>query len=296
MLIESGDIYDSPLLKDEKKYYPNESPYNEPVLKNYPEIDKLIIGGKRVWLNSDWHLWEMNDTGEIVKSSNFEMIRKFHNAFVGPEDVFIFLGDFVDGEFDRAEELGEFIKSLNGIKILVPAGEDVFGDEFYLNAGFQYVLRGFKVGDLVFTHQPIDNYQGDGINIHGHLHGRPYDVTYGNHADIYTGENGFRPIELKQVIRKYENGDYIPKVRNDGPERAENVAESTVGAIPALDTGNPTVKNKSVYQLQVDSFNGDHGEFVSDRREETPAIINTVNADIGDLMREVGDSFHANRK
>lgn len=220
LLMLSKQLKGQTALINEEEYFKNNNfDIEDPVINQYPEIDKLLTNAPRIWLNTDWHLWIMDDEkNEIVKNDDFDNIIKFHNAFVGPEDVFIFLGDLIDDEMDDKELIKNTLRPLNGKKILVLGNNDIFEEEFYFECGFLFVVKAFKWGNLTFSHQPIKNFKDDGVNIHGHLHKDVYyDGTYGNHADIYTRDTHFRPVQLGDVVRGYMDGKYAPKERNDGP-------------------------------------------------------------------------------
>jgi calcineurin-like phosphoesterase family protein len=193
-----------------------------PVIDDSPEINKLLSSGKTIWIGTDFHLYKFKD-GAMVKNENFDEIIHRQTSTVKDNDVYIYLGDFADGEIHDSKLLEPAIKKLKGIKIMVLGNNDTLSEDFYLNAGFKYVVEGFKYGDLIFTHQPIPHEKGT-INIHGHFHGsrKYYEISYDNHASISTKDNDFKPILLKDILDKFSRGEY-----SEITESSEEIVEES---------------------------------------------------------------------
>jgi len=182
-----------------------------PTVSHSSEISKLIdkaLKEKRpVWCFSDPHFWikDKKDKSKTNKRPNFDKIIKEYKDHVKSEDLVIFLGDLVDGEFTDKDRIKDVMLCLPGQKILVRGNNDLFDDSFYKSCGFDYVVRSFIWNDIIFTHIPVvnDNY----MNIHGHLHfdyktsksKATYWVPYTNQVCVFNIDRV--PILLHEVIR-----------------------------------------------------------------------------------------------
>lgn len=182
-----------------------------------PEIHAILDAAPKIWLGSDWHLWSIA-TDDLKAQAAIENQIKM----VGPNDVFIYLGDWADDDVSGTEKLRlkKVMRSLSGAtKIMVYGNNDIFDEDFYRQGGFDYVFEGFSWKNIAFSHYPLRDKKGHEINIHGHLHGGAYyNTEYNNHIDIYTYREGCKPVEIKDVLKKYEEGGYEPKERNHSPK------------------------------------------------------------------------------
>jgi calcineurin-like phosphoesterase family protein len=166
-------------------------------------ISKTIRKKCKVWLATDWHLWlrEKKGSNKCHKRSDFDDIITTYKNTVHDDDLFIYLGDLVDGEFINKEQLKDVLLELPGIKILVRGNNDVFDWQFYRSCGFQYVVRSFNWSNIVFSHYPIEN--NNDINIHGHIHGsRQYWCPYTNQIDVAAFNGRKEPVELQFLIKQ----------------------------------------------------------------------------------------------
>jgi len=170
----------------------------------------------KIWFGSDWHLWIYNkDTKKIEKNPNFNKIISNYQKNIKEDDIFIFLGDLVDDEFNDLNKLKEVISNLNGyLKILILGNNELQPESFYNEIGFDYIFYAYQWGRFTFSHMPLDKYNSQ-FNIHGHMHQyKDYNyqnVTYNNHIRIYTGDYDNKPINLKQIITKWNQGFYKPE-------------------------------------------------------------------------------------
>lgn len=163
-------------------------------------IDNAIKNKHNVYCMTDWHLWLRNEKNkpDCHKRNNFDEIIK-NIKKIQPDDVLIFLGDLVDGEFEDKDSLKNILLPMNFKKILVVGNNDLFSPAFYKSCGFDYVVRSFTWHYVLFTHMPVKN--DNDINVHGHIHGyKTYWVPYTNQIDVAYLDGRTKPVELMKVI------------------------------------------------------------------------------------------------
>jgi uncharacterized protein len=95
---------------------------------------------------------------------------------IQPQKI-MFLGDLFHSKHNKEWTLVEqLIIQNNQIEyILVEGNHDVLSYNHYKNSGIQLMTK-MEIGDLIFTHEPIENIEGK-INICGHIH--PGFTLYG---------------------------------------------------------------------------------------------------------------------
>lgn len=174
-------------------------------------IDNTLKQGHDVWIMTDCHFIRYNkDTGEISDNPNKNKVIDVAKKTIKHDDLLIYLGDLIDGEVEKKEELSHIINSIPGMKVLVRGNNDLFPDEWYLKHGFAFVTPKFIWDDILFAHRPQDNQNK--LNIHGHVHCQEGKITfkyynteishYHNQIDAaYCGAR-VRPIKLQDVIDK----------------------------------------------------------------------------------------------
>ena len=179
------------------------------------EISNMLDKCANIWLGADWHLYKSKD-GVPFRNPNADKMIQNQISMVGKNDAFIFLGDFQNDEVKDSNGLYDDIKNLSGnVKIMVRGNNDIFQDDFYMNAGFNIVCDRFIYRDIIFTHPPIEyeQFQGAKKNFHGHIHfSKAYCVNYYNHADAFTPANDCKPIRLEAMERKLRSGFYSPDI------------------------------------------------------------------------------------
>ena len=164
-------------------------------------IDDTIRKKHKVYCMSDWHLFIRKEKGkpECHKRPNFNEIIK-NLKTIQPDDLLIYLGDLVDGEFQDKETLKNIILPMNFNKILVIGNNDLFDVNFYKSCGFKYVVRSFVWHDILFTHCPVRN--NNKINVHGHIHmSMAYWIPYQNHVDVEYFGGRIKPVEMMEAIK-----------------------------------------------------------------------------------------------
>ena len=174
-------------------------------------IDHAIDSGHQVWIMTDCHFIRYNkDTKQISNNSNMKTVLRNIKNTINDDDVLIYLGDLVDGEVEKKDELREIIQSIPGTKILVRGNNDLFPDTWYLENGFSYITPKFVWDNILFSHRPQDNTHK--MNIHGHVHCKEGTISfkyynteishYHNQIDAaYCGAR-VRPVKLEDVIAR----------------------------------------------------------------------------------------------
>jgi len=169
-----------------------------------------------VWLATDWHLWKRRSKNRpsCVKRSDFKQIINNILNTVKHDDLLIYMGDLVDGEFLIKKELKDVLLEISCPKILVRGNNDLFPDSFYKECGFSHVVDSFVWNDILFTHMPVKN--DHKLNIHGHLHGcRNYWIPYVNQIDVGAYGGRKNPIKLDELM--VEQQEYAKTIK-ESPE------------------------------------------------------------------------------
>lgn len=173
------------------------------------ELDKA----KNIWVSSDYHLSLYDDKNGVYDNKYSNKLISNQNEYVDDSDIFIYLGDIVDGEVSDQEVLKNEIRKLRGKKILVRGNNDVLPDEFYEDCGFIAVFDSFKYKNIIFSHPALHKSQFNGAeyNIHGHIHGsRKYFIQYHNHIDAYCRLHKDIPVTINELLKNFKNGFYKP--------------------------------------------------------------------------------------
>lgn len=174
---------------------------------------------KKVFITSDTHFNHAN----IIKycdrpfSTTEEMNKALianWNRVVGPEDTVFHLGDVALAKGHSM--LNEFIKPLNGKKILIRGNHDKKSDEDFIKAGFEKVSYWPIVYDnyFILSHQPM--FVTDKLpyaNIYGHVHNRPEYKDYTANTFCACVERwGYAPVDFEFIKQKMqEAADAITK-------------------------------------------------------------------------------------
>lgn len=170
----------------------------------YNELFDILENSNNIWVSADWHL---NNPRRISSKCPLKISNRY-NEVVAKDDVFIFLGDLVDSEYSMGKDyIKDYIKKLNGTKIMVLGNNDVLGDKFYKECGFKYIVSNFIWRDILFTHMPV-NTGGNYINVHGHIHGSKmyFNIPYIDQKDAHVDSNDFYPYNLINLLREPNKG------------------------------------------------------------------------------------------
>jgi calcineurin-like phosphoesterase family protein len=143
------------------------------------------------WLTSDLHLFHKNIIVYCGRphDNEYEMnaaIVSAWNSTVKDDDKVLLIGDLSAGVMGRYEELHCLVKELKGHKVLIRGNHDHQTDEWYKNAGFEFVTDWLLIGDVLCVHKPATSYNVDVIKlteqiaprliIHGHIHDDRPDI------------------------------------------------------------------------------------------------------------------------
>lgn len=135
-----------------------------------------------IWVCSDHHLGHSNIVHKFKREDGSplrdfssieehdELIIKWHNELVKPQDHVYFLGDVVIARRNLHK-----VSRFNGKKRLVRGNHDTLRTQEYLDVGFEeiYGVRVFPGHNLILSHIPLhrDCLLGrEWVNVHGHLH------------------------------------------------------------------------------------------------------------------------------
>lgn len=184
-------------------------------------IDKTIKNKHKVYCMTDLHLWKRKEKNKkaCIKRNNFDEIIS-NIKVIKPDDVLIYLGDLVDGEFEDKDSLKNILLPMNFKKILVIGNNDLFSPAFYKSCGFDYVVRSFIWHNIIFTHMPVKN--DNDMNIHGHIHSDQYKATYWipytNQIDVANLGGRVKPVELNKVMKSQKS---FAKIAKEDPSHFE---------------------------------------------------------------------------
>lgn len=126
----------------------------------YFEILKKKDIMAKIFINSDLHINHTN----ILKYCNrpFKTIQEFedtyvefHNSKIGPNDFWLNLGDLMHGRGSSLKYLKNFIKRLNGRKLLILGNHDTFSPCEYVKIGFEFVGDYMILNNSLFCHYPL---------------------------------------------------------------------------------------------------------------------------------------------
>ena len=112
-----------------------------------------------------------------------EYIIKKWNSVVKSEDIVYHLGDVGFGTID---ELKKLLAKLNGTKILIMGNHDVRRSlKAWKEIGFSEVYKKkLIINNFVLTHEPIQDLEGNQINIFGHIHNKPLEGVFDKNSHI----------------------------------------------------------------------------------------------------------------
>ena len=188
-------------------------------LKGNPILTEAFnpVPNCNIWVGADWHFYtKYND--KLKENPNIDKIIRNFNKKIKKGDIVVFVGDLYDARrIYNKKEMPKLdnIKKLNGHKIFVKGNHDVDPDQAYYDLGFDLVCTRHEIGNLVFTHEPVDVNENQ-INIHGHLHYcRDYwYIKPKSHIDVYTARFNYQPLNVKDAVLKYNDGVMKPLALN----------------------------------------------------------------------------------
>lgn len=174
----------------------------------------------KIFISSDHHFFheKLLEYVQTRPSDYMELIINNHNKTVSNNDIWICIGDVSAGLgriSNGKEKLKEVLLSLNGFqKILIRGNHDHFSDEFYLECGFNKVVKYLQKNDDIFCHYALENneYTSEQEKLfisffkeksfkrlfHGHTHARSVSLNDGiTRINTCLDANNYYPIEYK---------------------------------------------------------------------------------------------------
>lgn len=146
------------------------------------------------WLITDTHLdHERIGVYSARPDGWVELILKNWRGMAKPGDLTIHLGDVMVGS---GKQLLDILNSIPGYKMLVKGNHDNHSAPWYLRNGFHAVVDGAAHRGITLTHKPSPIlYPDTDINIHGHIHNRPWQ-TEGFQRLLAIEHVNYRPVDL----------------------------------------------------------------------------------------------------
>lgn len=186
----------------------------------------------RTWFCSDHHFGHSNIIKFLDKDGSRirpfdsiqehdEMIIKYHNDVVRPEDRVYIMGDLAMARKDI-----QTVSRLMGRKILIRGNHDIFKLDDYLPYFDDIVsMRVYPKENFIVTHIPIHpNQLGSRwrANVHGHLHSNlvlQHDsmVPDPRYISMCMEKIDFRPVEFSDLLKRIKMLPEVePRTRNLG--------------------------------------------------------------------------------
>lgn len=200
---------------------------------------------KRIWLSSDWHLFQTRYKKGERNYVNIQEIVSWCKQNIKEDDIFLYLGDvsyrFVNDEDSKKAQ--EIMASIPGIKVIILGNHDIEAGDYNDGCGFKYVFyKELKWQNIVFTHRPInmDLYPDDYWNIHGHMHKwSEYNTTDGKkNINVYPWYYDNKPVSLHYILTHTEK-----LTKNNKRSNWTNMGEASIlenrSDLPDSDFGIP---------------------------------------------------------
>lgn len=156
----------------------------------------------KIFIISDTHFNHKNIieyTGrpfKTIEEMNEVIIKKWNDK-VGKEDLVIHLGDFALGD---KEEVIKIRNRLNGKIILIKGNHD---HKSVRDAGFFIVKGTLEIGNIIFSHNPLDEKEIPlcFINVHGHIH----EKESPRGINVSVEKIDYEPKEIEDLKKLYQN-------------------------------------------------------------------------------------------
>jgi calcineurin-like phosphoesterase family protein len=193
-------------------------------IKAGSEVDLSQIDPKELMFWSDQHFGHK----KIIEFSNrpfgnlehmhMEMARRY-KARTKPGQVVVWCGDV---SFVGSIELHDIMKDYaHTYNVLVVGNHDIDRDgklRSKLTEHFDEIHTSLVFGDYVITHHPWVNMLPQGmVNIHGHLHDRPFSMD--RHLCACVELTQYEPVSLAELITKGERDTIKRNAPVDAPPR-----------------------------------------------------------------------------
>ena len=156
-----------------------------------------------VFVATDFHLWDKSNDSRhpFVSVSKLGRLSANYTKDIQVGDMFIYLGDLCDPDVTDMNKLKAVIQSIPGYKVLTRGNHDTMDETFYLNIGFDAVCDVCKVGNLIFSHMPVQ-VAPDMINIHGDNHNNKQSNLGRQHINAYDEHALERPFLVEDLLEK----------------------------------------------------------------------------------------------
>lgn len=164
-----------------------------------------------IYIISDTHFHHKNIVDFCDRPPNYEALIKASLKQIGPEDVFLHLGDIGIG---RDEDFHiEFIYPIRAkTKILIRGNHDRKSDSWYLDHEWDIVCEGLQLSvfgkRLFFSHRPPKDaaslIQSLGLDhaIYGHVHTDAAHIPQTNCLPFILEKEKYRAVNLEKFIAK----------------------------------------------------------------------------------------------
>jgi len=170
-----------------------------------------------IWFSSDYHIGHENIIGYGNRpfkdaAEMEEVIIQRHNEIVTKDDVTYLVGDtFFEGKFckdlkvnDRIEKAQQFLRRLNGQKIIMEGNHDERLTRHLGPGQIQIKEVAFDGHKIVACHYPMLSWPGSfhgSTMVHGHTH-QTNQLTLPPRKLIHIGVDSwdFRPVSARQIV------------------------------------------------------------------------------------------------
>ena len=162
----------------------------------------MRTSNRKIWLTADFHFGHkkvieyckrpFNGLSEM----NTQLIKNY-NKLVNNEDIVYILGDI---SFLNTTSTAEIISSLNGYKFLIKGNHDPKTNSGYRKMGFVEVYDRpiLLLNKYLLSHEPLNIYSPDLINIYGHMHDKAVNDSP-NKFCCCLEKTDYKPISLEDI-------------------------------------------------------------------------------------------------
>lgn len=147
-----------------------------------------------------------------IEEMTEKMIKSWDNI-VSPNDIVIHLGDLA---FAGNKGIHWLRSKLNGEIHIIVGNHDKYS--ILKRNGFIVYDDMIKIGNLLFTHYPIDKITNPYyVNVHGHIHN---NKTYGRRINVCVEQTNYQPIYIEEL---FDIADDLLKNKNWGVKTSKDV-------------------------------------------------------------------------
>lgn len=166
-----------------------------------------------IWFTSDSHFFHDNilkfvgkDGARIrplwssIDDMNWDMVERW-NARVKPQDKVWHLGDVAFKTVERAAELDNLLRQLQGHKRMLVGNHDNLKSEVLMRHFEKIELwKGFKAEGFTCSHIPLrlDSLRDGKVNVHGHIHQNFMNER--GYVNVCVEVRDFAPVHMDEII------------------------------------------------------------------------------------------------